>query len=106
MYVRFQIIETLALNVNAKYNGSQPRNVVDEQNQIVVQKSEPYSMLDAQVRWQKSAWIVQLGINNIFDVTTAQALGNGGAHSSGTTWLAWGRSISFTLTHKLNAKSS
>ena len=104
--LEFQIIETLALNVNAKYNGSQPRNVVDEQNEIVVQKSEPYSMLDAQVRWQKSAWIVQLGINNIFDVTTTQALGNGGAHSSGTTWLAWGRSISFTLTHKLNAKSS
>jgi len=104
--VEFQLVETLSFNLNAKYNGSQPRNVVDEQNEIIVQKSEPYSMLDAQLRWQKSAWVAQVGVNNIFDVTTAQALQNGGAHSSGTTWLAWGRSLSITITHKLSAKRS
>jgi outer membrane receptor for ferrienterochelin and colicins len=104
--VEFQLVETLSFNLNAKYNGSQPRNVVDEQNEIIVQKSESYSMLDAQLRWQKSAWVAQVGVNNIFDVTTAQALQNGGAHSSGTTWLAWGRSVSITITHKLSAKRS
>jgi len=104
--VQFEIVEPLSFNLNAKHNGSQPRNVIDDQDQIVIQKSEPYSMLDAQLRWQQASWTLQFGVNNIFDVTTAQALENGGAHSSGTTWLAWGRSMSFTLTHKLRAKGS
>ena len=92
-------------NLNVKHNGVQPRYVTDDFDNIVVQKSEPYTMMDLQLRWRNDKWNAQLGCNNLLDITSVQALGGGGAHSSGVSWLAWGRSLAFTLTHTLTHKT-
>jgi outer membrane receptor for ferrienterochelin and colicins len=92
-------------NLNVKHNGVQPRYVTDEFDNVVVQNSEPYTMMDLQLRWSNEHWNAQLGCNNLLDITSVQALGGSGAHSSGVSWLAWGRSFAFTLTHTLTSKN-
>ena len=99
--VTLNLSEALSLNANCKHNGSQPRYVSDGDEGIVLRKSPPYTMIDFQAGWQwKNESRIQVGVSNLLDVTNVDIVGGGGAHSSGNSWIAWGRSYVVTVSHQ------
>lgn len=103
--VTWHMSEVFSLNANCKHNGSQPRYVSDEENRTVLQNSQPYTMMDIQAQWNwNNQSQLQVGVNNLMDVTNVDIVGGGGAHSSGNSWIAWGRSFVVSASHQIQFK--
>ena len=99
--VTLNLSDALSLNANCKHNGSQPRYVSDGDEGTVLRKSQPYTMIDLQAQWKwDNESRIQVGVNNLLDVTNVDIVGGGGAHSSGNSWIAWGRSYVVTVSHQ------
>ena len=100
--VTWHLSDHLSFNSNCKHNGSQPRYVVDEDGRTVLRESQPYTMMDIQAQWRWNGQNhVQFGVNNLLNFTSVELVEGGGAHSSGNSWIAWGRSFVMTLSHQL-----
>jgi outer membrane receptor for ferrienterochelin and colicin len=100
--VTLNLSDALSLNANCKHNGSQPRYVSDGEDGTVLSESQPYTMIDLQAQWQwKKESRIQVGVNNLWDVTNVDIVGGGGVHSSGNNWIAWGRSYVVTISHQI-----
>lgn len=93
------------VNANAKIHGTRPRYVAEDSGGIEVAETEAYTLLDAQITYLRGPWSLNVGWNNLLDVTALNATTASGPHAGGTGWVAWGRSVALTLKYNLQRPS-
>ena len=91
------------VNANAKMHGTRPRYVAVDNGGIDVAETEAYTLLDAQVTYLSNAWSLNLGWNNLLNVTALNATAASGPHGGAAGWVAWGRSLALTFKYTLQS---
>lgn len=96
----------ISFNTDYKYNGSIPFFYTDETDNLIKEgKQEAYHTMNASVSrsFFKHQMRVIVGAKNLFDVTTVDRVGEGGATHGGSsgTPVAYGRSFFISINYKL-----
>lgn len=103
---RWQIHPQWAIAAFMKYNGRQARFVLGANEQLEQIETPAYTLIDINaVDWssRNQAFRIQVHLKNLTNVTSLNLGAPDGQHTSGTSLIAWGRSLQLRMTYSLNS---
>ncbi len=102
---RWQLRPQWAVTAAIKYNGAQGRFVSGSDGQLEQVEAPAYTLVDVQAAdWvsKNGYYRVQLHLKNLANVTSLNLGTPDGQHTSGSSLIAWGRSVQLRFTYTLN----
>lgn len=102
---RWQLRPQWAIAAAIKYNGAQGRFITGSDGQLEQVEAPAYTLVDVQAAdWvsKNGYYRVQLHLKNLANVTSLNLGTPDGQHTSGSSLIAWGRSVQLRFTYTLN----